>query len=190
MTATTCHVCRGTGQEVLDPCEECLGNGRRPGAETVEIDVPPGVEDGMDLRVTGKGHAGIGGGPPGDLYVRLLVEPSLAFDRRGPDLFSVLEVPFTQAALGADVEVQTLDGSERIHIDPGTEPGTVIRLRSKGVPNLNRRGRGDHFLTIRVGVPKHLSKEERGLVERLAELRAERTSRREPGRGDLSRPDV
>jgi molecular chaperone DnaJ len=189
MTSTTCHICGGTGREIIDPCEECLGKGRLPGAETVTIDIPPGVDDGTDLRVDGRGHAGIGGGPAGDLYVRIRVEPSLEFDRHGRDLVSSMEVPFTVAALGGDIEVATLDGPERIRIDPGTRPGAVIRLRGKGVPMIGARGRGDLFISVQVGVPAKLSKEERTLVERLAEARGERSSKREPLPGELRRPE-
>ncbi|MBI3649133.1 MAG: molecular chaperone DnaJ [Actinobacteria bacterium] len=188
MTAATCNKCRGTGQEVLDPCEACFGRGRRKSGDTVTVDVPAGVSDGMEIRVPGGGHAGVRGGPAGDLHVGIHVEPNGAFERRGQDLFSVLEVPFTQAVLGAQLEIETLDGPDRIRIDPGTAPGTVIRLRGKGVPNLNRRGRGDLFVAIEVSVPKGVSKQERELVERLAELRDERTSKREPTPAELRRP--
>ena len=190
MTASVCNVCRGTGQEVLDKCEDCFGQGRRRSVEAVTVDIPAGVSDGMELRVPGSGHAGTAGGSSGDLYVGIRVEQSLAFERRGQDLFSVLDVAFTQAALGSEVDVATLDGTERIRIEPGTESGTVTRIRGAGVPNLNRRGRGDLYVTIHVRVPDDLSKEERRLVEQLAELRAERTSKREPAAGKLRRPEA
>ena len=190
MTASVCDACRGTGQEVLDKCEDCFGQGRRRAVETMTVDIPAGVSDGMELRVPGGGHAGAAGGPSGDLYVGIRVEPSTAFERRGQDLLSVLDIPFTQAALGAEVEIPTLDGSERIRIDPGTESGTVARIRGAGVPNLNRRGRGDLYVTIHVSVPEDLSQEERRLVEQLAELRAEKTSKRDPAAGRLRRPEA
>ena len=109
------------------------------------------------------------GGPAGDLYVGLAVQESPAFERRGQDLFTVLDISMTQATLGADVEVEALEAHERIRVEAGTESGTVIRLKSKGVPNVNRRGRGDLFITLHVVTPGELSKEERGLWERLAE---------------------
>jgi molecular chaperone DnaJ len=189
MTASVCRVCRGTGQEVMDRCGACFGQGRRRSAESVSVDIPAGVSDGMELRVTGNGHAGAGGGPAGDLYVGIRVEPSPAFERRGQDLLAVLDVPFTQAALGAEVEVATLDATERIKIEPGTESGTTMRIRGAGVPNLNRRGRGDLYVTVHVVVPDGLSKDERRVIEELAELRAERTSKRDPGAGRLRRPE-
>jgi molecular chaperone DnaJ len=190
MTASPCHVCRGTGREVLDPCETCGGRGRRQDVGSLSVEIPPGVSDGMELRVNGAGNAGVDGGSSGDLFVGVQVETSPAFERRGQDLVSVLRVPFSQAALGAEVEVQTLDGPERIRLDPGTPPGTVIRVRGRGVPNLNRRGRGDLYVTVQLDVPRELSKEERQLLDRFAELRDERTSKREPGRHELRRPDA
>jgi molecular chaperone DnaJ len=190
MTAATCGTCAGTGEEIPDKCEACFGEGRVRRAETIEVDVPAGVADGVELRVGGAGHAGRGGGPAGDLHVSLRVEPSLAFDRRGQDLFAVLDVPYTLASLGGDVEVSTLDGDERIRIEPGTESGEVIRLKGEGVPNLNRRGRGDLFVTVHVTVPGEISRDERHLLEQLAELRGERTSKKEPRRGTLRRHDA
>jgi molecular chaperone DnaJ len=190
MTASPCRTCEGTGSEILDPCTTCRGRGRVSAAETVTVDIPAGVADGVELRVTGSGNAGPAGGPSGDLYVGIRVEPSLAFERRGQDLFAILDVPLTQAALGAEVEFQALDGAERVRVEPGTESGELIRLRGKGVPNLNRRGRGDLYVTVHVTVPKDLSRAERKLLEELAEARGERTARKEPAVGELRRPEV
>jgi molecular chaperone DnaJ len=144
------------------------------------------VDDAMDLRVAGQGNAGIAGGPPGDLIVRLEVEPSLAFERRGQDLHGVLDVSITQATLGGEVRVETLDGPETLRIEPGTESGTIVRLRGKGIPNLQRRGRGDLFVTVHIVAPTRLSREERSLLERLSELRGERGG---PVPGELRRPE-
>jgi molecular chaperone DnaJ len=189
MTAAPCTACRGTGQEVLDPCEACFGEGRRREQTTVTIEIPAGVSDGMELRVAGNGHAGIAGGPAGDLYVGIAVEPAEEFDRRGQDLFTVLDVPMTQATLGAEVDIEGLDGPERISIEPGTESGTVVRIKGGGVPNVNRRGRGDLYVTLHVVTPEDVSRDERKLWERLAEMRGERTSKREPAPGRLRRPE-
>ena len=185
MTASPCRTCRGTGEEIPDPCDACHGEGRVRSPATVKIDVPAGVDDGMDLRVAGQGHAGVAGGPPGDLFVALSVEPSLAFERRGQDLHAVLDVSITQAALGADVTIETLDGPDRLRIEPGTESGTILRVKGRGVPNLHRRGRGDLFVTAHIVAPRDPSDEERGLLERLAELRGERAGE---ARGELRRP--
>lgn len=189
MTASPCATCHGTGLEVLDACEACFGEGRRRETATVTIDIPAGVSDGMELRVAGNGHAGIASGPPGDLYVGISVEPSERFDRRGQDLFTVLDVSMSQATLGAEIEVEALDGTERIRIDPGTESGTVVRIKGGGVPNVNRRGRGDMYVTVHVVTPTELTREERKLWERLAELREERSSSRAPSPGALRRPE-
>jgi molecular chaperone DnaJ len=173
MTASPCGTCQGTGQEIPDPCDVCFGQGRlrRPASVTVEI--PAGVSDGMELRVAGNGHAGVAGGSSGDLFVRLEVEEATRFDRRGQDLHAVLDITVTQAALGGEVTIAGIDGDETVRIDGGTESGTIVRLRGKGVPNLNRRGRGDLYVTLHVVTPKGLSREERQLLARLAELRGE-----------------
>jgi molecular chaperone DnaJ len=188
MTSHTCMACEGTGERLSSACPACEGDGRVPVRETVTVEVPPGVADGLELRVSGQGHAGRAGGPPGDLYLALEVRPSPLFERRGQDLFAVLDLSIAQAALGAELEVPTLDGSERIRVEPGTEPGTVLRLRGKGVPNLQRRGRGDLFLTVHVEVPRDLGREERRLLERLAELRGERAGRGRAVPARLRRP--
>src|SRR5712691_6523450 len=129
--------------------------------------------DGMDLRVSSAGADGRSGGGPGDLYVSLHVKPHRVFQRRGQDLVCALPVPMSQAALGADVEIPTLEGPERVRLEPGVASGSVLRLRGKGVPHLGRRNRGDLFVTVQVETPKPQSKEERQLLERLAELRSE-----------------
>jgi molecular chaperone DnaJ len=186
MTQTPCATCGGTGEEIPDPCERCMGQGRLRGTGRVAFDIPAGVADGMDLRVAGQGHAGTSGGPPGDLIVGVAVEPSLAFERRGQDLHGVLDVSIIQATLGAELQVETLDGPERLRIEPGTESGTVLRLRGKGIPNLGRRGRGDLFVTVHVVTPGDLSREERALLERFADLRREKG---DDARGELRRPE-
>jgi molecular chaperone DnaJ len=140
---------------------------------TVTVEIPAGVSDGMELRVTGAGNAGPGGGGQGDLFVRLAVEDSPSFDRRGQDLYTVLDVSVTQATLGAKIRIAGLDEEEVVRLEAGTESGTVIKLKGKGVPNVQRRGRGDLFVTVHVVTPRDLSREERQLVERLAELRGE-----------------
>jgi molecular chaperone DnaJ len=152
---------------------------------SVAVEIPAGVSDGMELRVAGAGHAGVAAGPSGDLFVRLSVETSEAFERRGQDLFTVLDITVTQATLGADVQIASLDGPETVRIEAGTESGTVVRVKGKGVPNVNRRGRGDLFVTLHVVTPRDLSKEERQLLERLAEIRGEDRA----GSSELRRPE-
>jgi molecular chaperone DnaJ len=189
MTARPCVACEGTGEEVLDPCERCRGTGRRASVRAVAVDIPAGVADGVELRVPGEGHAGRSGGPPGDLYLSLGVEEHPVFERRGQDLYAVLEVPMVQAALGAELELESLDGTERVQIEPGTESGTTFRLRGRGMPGLGRRGRGDLFVTVHVATPSDLSREQRRLLEQLAEARGEVAGRRAKGRAMLRRPN-
>lgn len=177
MTARPCTTCQGTGEQISTPCTQCAGDGRVPGKETVTLEIPAGVTDGMELRVSGAGQDGRAGGQPGDLYVSLSVEPHPIFERRGQDLVCELPVAMTQAALGADVEIPTLDEPESVHLQPGITSGTVLRLRGKGVPHLGRRGRGNLYVTVVVETPSPRSKEERELLERLARLRGERPAK-------------
>jgi molecular chaperone DnaJ len=186
MTTTPCGTCRGTGQEIPDVCTQCYGDGRVRQPATVTVEIPSGVSDGMDLRVANNGHAGVADGPAGDLYVHIAVEASRAFERRGQDLYAVLDVPVTLATLGGEIDIETLDGTESIKIEEGTESGTVLRLKGEGIPNLQRRGRGDLFVTLHLVTPQDLSREERKLYERLGELRNEP---RKGSAGALRRPE-
>lgn len=173
MTARPCTACEGTGEEIAAPCRDCRGDGRVPATQTVVVEVPAGVSDGMELRVTGAGQEGRMGGGSGDLYVSLRVRPHPVFERRGQDLHCTLRVPMTLAALGTDLEVPTLEGPERLHLEPGTPSGTVVKLKGRGVPHLGKRGRGDLYVRIDVETPRPRSREERELLERLARLRGD-----------------
>ena len=177
MTSRPCTVCDGTGEEIAAPCRDCGSEGRIRATRSVAVEVPPGVSNGLELRVSGAGSDGRMGGGPGDLYVALRVSPHQVFERRGQDLVCALVVTMTQAALGAEIEVPTLEGPERLSLEPGTQSGQVLRLRGRGVPNLGRRGRGDLLLSVVVETPKARSKEERALLERLAEVREERPAK-------------
>jgi molecular chaperone DnaJ len=189
MTARPCTACGGTGEEVLTRCERCSGDGRLRGSVSVPVDVPAGVTDGLDLRVTGAGHAGRAEGPAGDLYLSIQVAEHPVFERRGQDLFTVLELPLVQASLGAELRVETLDGEETIQIDAGTQSGVTYRIRGKGVPHLGRRGRGDLFVTVHVATPSDLSREERRLLQQLAEMRETPAGKRAKAPGRLRRPE-
>jgi molecular chaperone DnaJ len=186
MTTATCATCEGTGQEIPDRCPVCGGAGRVRATAAVTLEIPAGVSDGMELRVGGAGHVGVAAGPPGDLFVRLEVEPSSSFERRGQDLHAVLDVSITQATLGATITAPGLDGDETVALEPGTASGTIVRLRGKGVPNLQRRGRGDLYVTVHVVTPTDLSREERTLLEKLAALRGE--PKKGASDGSLRRP--
>jgi molecular chaperone DnaJ len=174
MTARPCTTCEGTGEEIAAPCGTCDGESRVAKEQSFTVEVPAGVADGMELRVPDGGQDGRFGAAPGDLYVSLRVKPHPVFERRGQDLACELPISMTQAVLGADLVIPTLDGEgEHLRIDPGMQSGTVVKLRSRGIPHIGRRARGDLFVTITVETPRDLTKEERALIERLAELRGE-----------------
>ena len=174
MTSRTCPTCEGTGEEVASPCATCRGDGRLAGEHTVVVEVPAGVADGMELRMEGAAEDGRGGGRPGDLYLALAVDPHPVFERQGQDLVGVLEIPVLAAITGAEFEVDTLDGTAGVSVPPGTRAGTVLRVKDAGVPHLGRRGRGDLVLHVDLDVPRRLPREERRLIEDLADQRGER----------------
>lgn len=166
----TCPHCGGTGQVVRDPCPECRGEGRVRRERTLEMKIPPGVDTGTRLRISGEGEAGPAGGPPGDLYVVVHVQEHPIFDRRENNLSCTVPLSFPQAVLGGEIVVPTLDGEEKVKIPEGTQSGTIVRLKGKGFPNLNGGGRGDLFVELRVVTPKKLTREQRRLIEQLADV--------------------
>jgi molecular chaperone DnaJ len=163
-----CDVCGGDGKIAVEPCSECGGRGRVARRRTLQVDIPAGIADEQRIRLTGRGHAGERGGRPGDLYVLVRVAPDERFVRDGNDLVSVIDLPAPQAALGARVSVPTLDGEEEVEIEAGTQPGTVITLRGKGMPSLRRGRRGDQRVVVNVMIPRKLSAEQRDLLERFS----------------------
>jgi molecular chaperone DnaJ len=171
--STTCPDCRGEGQIITNPCHECRGSGRIRTTRKVRVKVPAGVAEGMRLRIKGEGEPGVYGGPPGDLYVVVHVEPHEFFEREEDHLICRVPISFVQAALGATVEVPTLDGSEMVSIAKGTQPGTVLRLRGKGFPRLKGFGRGDQIIIVDVKTPTHLSKKQEELLKEFAALGGE-----------------
>jgi molecular chaperone DnaJ len=173
VSQATCPNCSGSGREVLAPCTACRGDGRTSKETTLELDIPPGVEDGLQIRYQGRGDAGQYGGPPGDLYVELRVTPHDVFRRRNDDLVCTLHVPMTVAALGGTLTLETLEGTEQIDVDAGTQSGMIKRFRRRGVPRLDGKGRGDLIVELAVETPVDLSDEQRELVRRLAALRSE-----------------
>ncbi|MBI4728142.1 MAG: molecular chaperone DnaJ [Acidobacteria bacterium] len=185
MASRPCPDCGGVGERPAVPCRDCRGEGRTPQATTLTVDIPPGVQEGMTLRLRGRGEAGVRGGADGDLYVQLAVAPDPVFERDGDDVVCSLEVPLTQAILGAELTVDTLDGEETIRIAPGTRPGTVVRIKGHGAPRLHGRGRGDLVVHVVVDIPRALKAKERALVEELAAVRGEPVGR--GGKGMLSR---
>lgn len=166
----TCPNCQGRGQVIRTPCKECRGAGRIEKEKTLELKIPAGVETGSRLRITGEGEAGINGGASGDLFVVIHVKEHETFERQGANLYSAVPITFAQAALGAEIKVKTLDGEEDLKIPAGTQTGTVFRLKSHGMPALGGRGKGDLFVAATLITPKSLSKEQRKLLEQLAEV--------------------
>jgi molecular chaperone DnaJ len=166
----TCPNCSGKGTIIRNPCKECKGNGRIEKEKTLEIKIPAGVETGSRLRVTGEGEGGVHGGPSGDLFVVIHVAEHETFERQGANLYSAVPISFAQAALGADIKVKTLEGEEDLNVPAGTQTGTVFRIKSKGMPELGGRGRGDLFVAATLITPKSLSKDQRKLLEQLAEV--------------------
>lgn len=166
----TCPNCQGSGRIVRTPCKNCRGQGRVEKEKTIELKIPAGVETGSRLRVSGEGEAGMGGGPSGDLYVVIHVAQHDNFERQGANLYSAVPITFAQAALGADIRVKTLDGEEDLKVPAGTQTGTVFRIKGHGMPNLGGRGKGDLFVAVTLVTPKTLTKEQRHLLEQLAEI--------------------
>ncbi|MGD9561453.1 MAG: molecular chaperone DnaJ [Pyrinomonadaceae bacterium] len=166
----TCSNCQGRGQVIRTPCKECRGAGRTEKEKELEIKIPAGVETGSRLRVSGEGEAGANGGPSGDLFVVIHVKEHEVFERQGANLYSAVPITFAQAALGSEVKVKTLDGEEDLKIPAATQTGTVFRIKSQGMPALGGRGRGDLFVAVTLITPKTLTKEQRKLLEQLAEI--------------------
>lgn len=168
--AQTCPQCRGAGRVIEKPCKSCHGEGRRARTSKIRLRIPAGVESGSRLRSAGNGEAGLRGGPPGDLYVVLHVKPHEIFQREGDDLYCEVPVSMVQAALGGDIEVPTLDGKATIKIPPGTQPGTMFRLKGKGVKNVQGYGQGDLHVRINVEIPTRLTAAQRAKLQEFAEL--------------------
>lgn len=182
VTTVACPRCRGLGEVVSDPCPHCRGEGRRVEDRTITVEVPPGVDAGTTLRINGAGAPAVRGGTPGDLYVHLRVAPHERFERAGQDLVTTLHVAMTQAALGAECDIETLDGGhEVIAVPPGTQSGKTVRLRGHGVPHVRGRGRGDLHVQVVVDTPAELGKEQEALLREFARLRGEPVASGEGG---------
>ena len=168
--ARTCHACRGVGRVIGTPCGDCMGAGRIEREKSMEVKIPAGVETGSRLRVQGEGESGANSGPAGDLYVVIHVAEHERFERQGGNLYSAVPITFAQAALGAEVPVETLDSEQTLKIPVGTQTGTVFRLKGQGMPVLGGRGRGDLFVSVTVVTPTSLTREQRRLLEQLANV--------------------
>ena len=165
-----CPRCRGNGTIIEEPCPTCKGSGRERRTKRYTVKIPAGVKDGSRIRLKGKGEAGYGGAPAGDLYVVTRVEPSKVFTRKGDDLYVDVPVPFADAALGTKAEVPTPDGEVSVKIPSGSEDGKLLRVKGKGAPRLKGSGRGDVIARVRIEVPKKPSKRERELLEELRKV--------------------
>ena len=167
---TACPRCNGEGQVIATPCHNCSGEGRVRQERSLQVTVPPGIDSGQRIALEGQGESGPRGGPPGDLYVVVTVKDHPQLVRRGTELFHELGVTFPQAALGATLSVPTVEGSEEISVPPGTQSGTELRLKGRGVPRLRGTGRGDLHVIVTVVVPEKPSKAERELLKQLDEV--------------------
>jgi len=168
MTSTSCGKCGGRGEIITVPCQDCAGSGRVRRTRKISVKVPPGVDDGQHLRLRGQGEASPSGGPPGDLYVFINILPHPHFQRVESDLLLEVPVSFTQAALGTEVEVPTLNGRASLRVPSGTQSGTVFRLRGKGMPRLHGMGSGDLHVKVNLKVPTVLTDRQREILESLA----------------------
>jgi len=168
--STTCPQCHGMGQMITHPCKSCKGTGRVNVTKTVNLKIPAGVETGSRLRLRGEGEEGDYGGPNGDLYVFIHVEPHEYFDRQGDDLYCRVPITFIQAVLGAKIDIPTLTGSEKLKVPKGTQPGAIFRLKGKGIPHLRGMGRGDQIIETVVTIPTELTRKQEELLNELAKL--------------------
>ena len=164
----SCPNCKGKGKIISTPCRECKGQGRIRKQHSVELKIPAGVDTGIRLRVSSQGEAGLNGGPTGDLFILIEVRQDRRFQRKGDDLNTSVDIAYPQAALGCEVKIETFDGSETLDIPAGTQPGSKLRIKGRGMPRLRGGGHGDMNILVRVGVIKSPSSKERELLEALA----------------------
>jgi len=166
----TCDVCHGEGKIITNPCQTCNGRGKVRKKVNIKVRIPAGIDDGQTISLRGEGEAGVRGGPPGDLFILIRVKPHALFKRQGNDVVCEIPITFVQAALGAELEVPTLDGKVRYNIPEGTQTGTVFRLKGKGIPFLRGSGRGDQYVKVNVEVPKKLNEKQKNALKAFAEL--------------------
>jgi molecular chaperone DnaJ len=171
----TCPDCSGSGRRIEQPCAECRGVGRVVEERTLAVEIPPGIHHGQRIRLSGEGHAGLVGGRAGDVYVEVRIRPDERFVREGDDIYTTVDLTFTQAALGATISIPTLDGHEDVELPPGTQPGEILVLRGRGMPVLQGFGRGDQRILVNVLVPRRLNEEQTRLLREFDEHADERT---------------
>ena len=171
----TCPTCGGAGRVIEHPCSACEGSGRVVDQRTLEVEVPPGIHDGQQIRISGEGHAGSLGARAGDVYVQVRIRPDARFVREGNDVFSTVDLTMTEAALGTTVRVPVVDGEVELEFEPGTQPGEIRVLRGRGMPVLQGFGRGDHRVLVNVRVPRRLSDLQRALLEQFRDTADDET---------------
>jgi molecular chaperone DnaJ len=180
--STTCSHCRGEGSFITEPCKECRGTGKAKRKKKINLTIPGGVDTGSRLRVQGEGEPGLHGGPPGDLYVVIHVEPHEFFEREGDDIYCQIPISFPQAALGTRVEIPTLEGTKPLDIPPGTNSGEAFRIPNGGVKHLRGSGRGNQIIQVVVKTPKRLTKRQKELLREFAELGEPQTKAKAHGK--------
>ena len=168
-----CQRCRGTGKIIHQPCADCGGSGAVRKRKTIKVTIPAGIDHGQTISLRGQGNAGKNGGPAGDLLITVMVRPHELFRREGNDVFCEAPITFRQAVLGATLEIPTIDGPVKYDIPEGTQTGTVFRLRGKGIPALNGRGRGDQYVTVTIETPRNLNREQKEALKRFDETLGE-----------------
>ena len=168
-----CRKCGGTGRLIHQPCPDCRGTGAMRKRKTIKVNIPAGIDHGQTISLRGQGNAGRNGGPAGDLLITVMVQPHELFRRDGVDVFCEAPITFAQAVLGAELEIPTIDGKVKYSIPEGTQTGTVFRLKGKGIPVLNGRGRGDQYVTVTIETPRNLNKEQKEALRRFSETLGE-----------------
>ena len=187
MTSGPCPTCHGEGVNITDPCDNCRGRGRKRNYRTLEVTIPPGIDDNATLRLTGQGEDAPGDGMAGDLYVKVRVQPHKFFERQGKAIHSRVGINVAQAALGDEIEIDTLDGPVVFRVPAGTQSGQQFRLREKGVPDLRGGDRGDQLVTVQVIIPKKLTPEQEELFEQLSSSLGKEVTQQPKGRGFFDR---
>jgi molecular chaperone DnaJ len=186
-STTTCPNCGGSGKIIHQPCHSCRGSGKNQKQRKISVNIPAGIDDGQTISLRGQGNAGTNGGPPGDLLITVAVRSHPLFQRDGTSVLYTMPISFVQAALGAEIEVPTLDGNVKYTLPPGTQTGTVFRLKGKGIPHLRGGVRGDQFVTVQVEVPRNLTPAQKELLQKFAEAMGENVGEHNGGFFDKKR---
>jgi len=166
----TCEVCGGEGKVITNPCETCKGSGRIKKNVKINVKIPAGIDNGQTISLRGEGEPGLRGGPPGDLYIDISVKPHSIFQRRGTDIMCEIPITFVQGALGAEIEVPTLEGKMQYSIPEGTQTGTVFKIKGKGIPNIRGNGRGDLYFKVNIEVPRKLNEKQKAILREFAAI--------------------